>query len=248
MDLHDRFEDWLTDGADGEPPRDLALHASTCDGCMRAVAVVESLQAIQVGAAELPPLRVGGGRPRPFRVARMAVGALAVILLAVSIAIGASGMLSPAPSADAPAASTAERVLAGGPTARATDRSPTPTPSASATPTPSPSATPTALPEPTAAPAQPPAPRTPAPQPPPPTEAPPPPAPTAAPPPPPPTAPPATPSPSIATPTPSPTPSVPPVDTDGDGVPDVIDVCPTEPAGPTPDPDPLRLGCPLPPP
>ena len=174
MDLHDRFDDWLADGADGEPPRDLALHASTCDGCMRAVAVVESLQAIQVGAAELPPLRFGGGRPRPFRVARMAVGALAAILLGVSVVIGASGLLGPAPSADAPARSTPERVLAGGPTPEATDRSasPTPSPSPSATPTPSPSATATASPDPTVAPAPPAAPRTPAPLPPPPTAAP----------------------------------------------------------------------------
>jgi hypothetical protein len=237
MDLHERFDDWLADGADGEPPRDLALHASTCDDCMRAVAVVESLQAIQVGAAELPPLRFGGGRPRPFRVARLAIGALAAVLLGVSIAIGASGMFSPAPSAVGPTESPAERVLAGAPDDEATDRSPSPTPtrSASATPTPSPSATPTGSPDPTAAPAQTQAPRTPVPQPPPPTAAPPTPAPTAAP----------TVAPTSTPPTPSPSPSPTPVpDTDGDGFPDDVDECPLEPAGLTP--DPLRLGCPLP--
>jgi hypothetical protein len=40
--------------------------------------------------------------------------------------------------------------------------------------------------------------------------------------------------------------STPPIDTDGDGVPDVIDECPTVPAGDFP--DPLHPGCPLPPP
>lgn len=211
MDLHDRFDDWLADGAEGEPPRDLALHASTCDGCLRAVAVVESLQAVRVGAAELPPLRVAG-RPGPFRIARMAVGAIAVVLLAVSVGIGATGMLRTAPAAGEPAASTAEGVLAGRPTAEATERSasPSPTPSASDTPTPGPSQTPVASADPTAAPVPvapvPPAPRTaaplpPAPAPPPPTVAPPTPAPPTPAPTPAPTA-----APTSAPPTPSPTP------------------------------------------
>jgi outer membrane biosynthesis protein TonB len=205
MDLHDRFDDWLAGGAQGEPPRDLALHASTCDGCLRAVAVVESLQAIQVEAAGLPPQRSVPGRPRPFRIARMVVGALAAIVLAVSVGIGASGMLGTPLAADDPATPTAEGVLAGGPTAAATERSASasPTPSASETPTPGPSATDAAAasPEPTSAPQPPPPPpppfRTPAPLPPPPTAPPPTAAPTPAP-----TAP---PTPQPPTPSPSPT-------------------------------------------
>lgn len=241
MDLHDRFAEWLADGADGEPSRDLALHASTCEGCLRAIAVVDSLQAIQVGAAELPPLRFSAEPPRPFRVARVAVGTLAVALLGVSVGIGASGILRPTPSTDGPAASTAERVLAGVPTAAATDRSasPSPRPSASASDTPEPSgpATATGTPDSTSAPAQPapgtpapgtpvpgtPAPGTPAPQPPPPTPtptaAPSTPAPTAAP-----TTPPPTPTPTLEpTPTPAPDDCEDGIDNDDDRLIDLLD-------------------------
>ena len=55
-DLHDRFDDWLAAGAEGEPPRDLAVHASGCDACLRSLAAVDSLQAIDIGEAPLPPL------------------------------------------------------------------------------------------------------------------------------------------------------------------------------------------------
>jgi hypothetical protein len=231
MDLHERFVDWLADGAEGEPPRDLALHASSCEDCMRAVAAIESLRAIDVGAAPLPPLRrVAQGRPRPFAIARVTVGALAVILLAASVVIGASGLFRATPPADEPA-STAGDVLAGVPLddrrdRRATD-TPTPSPSPSASPTPSPSPTDApSVEEATAAP-PPPAPRTEAPQPPP-TAAPQPPAPTVAPatpaPPPPtpvPTAPPPsiTPSPTIPEPTPTPAPQCSDgIDNDSDGL------------------------------
>jgi hypothetical protein len=243
MDLHERFVDWLADGAEGEPPRDLALHASSCEDCMRAVAAIESLRAIDVGAAPLPSFRrVAQGRPRPFGIARVAVGGLAVILLAASIAIGASGFFRATPPADEPPAS-AEGVLAGVPSNDSTDRratdTPTPSPSASPTPSPSPTDSPS-LDEATAAP-PPPAPPTAAPQPPgtaapqpPRTAAPQPPAPTVAPatpaPPPPtpaPTAPSTVPSPSAPTPIPSPSP--PPIDSDGDLIPDIVDNCPNVP-------------------
>lgn len=50
----------------------------------------------------------------------------------------------------------------------------------------------------------------------------------------------------IPTPAPTPEPSGTPSDSDGDGIPDDVDDCPAEPAGPTP--DPFRPGCPLLPP
>lgn len=43
---------------------------------------------------------------------------------------------------------------------------------------------------------------------------------------------------------PPPAPPPPPVDTDGDGIVDKDDICPHDPAGPNPDPDPLHRGCP----
>jgi hypothetical protein len=235
MDLHARFVDWLADGAEGEPPRDLALHASSCEDCMRSVAAVDSLRAIDVGAAPLPPLhRVAEDRARPIGVARVAVGGLAVILLGASVAIAASGFFRATPPADEPARS-AEGVLAGAPSPDNTDRPvrDTPTPSPSASPAPSASPTVAASLEATAAPAAAPAPAPPQPAPgtaapqPPRTAAPQPPAPTAAPATPAPTAPPPQPTPSIVVPpptaSPSPTPTLIPlaacsngVDDDGD--------------------------------
>src|SRR5688500_20028148 len=97
-DLHDRFDDWLAGGAEGEPPRDLAVHASGCDACLRSLAAVDSLQAIDIGAASLPPLGTvaPAGRESLARTLRYAVGAVAVVLLGGSVAIGAFGLLRPA--------------------------------------------------------------------------------------------------------------------------------------------------------
>ena len=230
MELHDRFEDWLVGGAEGEPPRDLALHAWSCDDCLRAVAAIESLQAIDVGAAPLPPLSDVAERSRRLGVARLAVGGLAAVLLGVSFALGASGLLRPAtPAADAPATRVAaEGVLFGAPTADPTatsSPSDVPSPTESLTPIPSPTAPPAPIPAPAQPAAPPPAP--PPPPPPPPT-----PAPTAAP-----TAAPSTPVPSAAptTPPPTPTPTLEPsptpspddcedgIDNDGDTFVDLLD-------------------------
>lgn len=96
-DLHDRFDDWLVAGAEGEPPRDLAVHASGCDACLRSLAAVDSLQAIDIGEASLPPLGMAAtDRESTIRTLRYAVGAVAVVLLGGSVAIGAFGLLRPA--------------------------------------------------------------------------------------------------------------------------------------------------------
>jgi len=214
-DLHDRFDEWLVAGAEGEPPRDLAVHASGCDACLRSLAAIDSLQAIDIGAT-LPPLGMAAptGREGLARTLRYAVGAVAVVLLGTSVAIAASGLLRPAQLGSArPTPSPAEGVLAGVPTAPPASQpdseqptaspgdsgkpkqSPTESPVAVATPAPQvlPHSTPTppplGTPRPTPAPTQSPAPTS---------------APTATPivTPPPPTP---TPSPSIVVPTPTPT-------------------------------------------
>ncbi|HEX7172709.1 MAG TPA: hypothetical protein VF365_08895 [Candidatus Limnocylindria bacterium] len=96
-DLHERFGAWLTDGARVELPRDVALHASACDACVRDAAAFDALLAIEPGAAPLPPLRAG----RPPRaiptipVLRAAVGVAAVVALGVSVGIGTGALLDP---------------------------------------------------------------------------------------------------------------------------------------------------------
>ena len=148
MDLHERFDDWLVGGAEGDPPRDLAVHASSCDACLRSLAAVDSLQAIDIGGASMPPLRmVAAAGSESLRTLRYAVGAVAVVLLGTSVAIGASGLLRPTElGSDAEAASPGEGVLAGVPSANATSPPPSATPSASASDRPRPSPTPTGRP------------------------------------------------------------------------------------------------------
>ena len=94
-DLHDRFGDWLTDGARVDLPRDAALHASTCDVCLRRAAAFDTLLAIDPGAAVLPALRADPrrGALTGFRLARMTSAVLAVLALSAAVGIGASGLL-----------------------------------------------------------------------------------------------------------------------------------------------------------
>ena len=162
MDLHERFADWLAGGAEGDPPRDLAIHASGCTDCMRAVAALESIQAIDAGAASMPPLRAVGSEPVvALGAARVAVGAAAVILLAASVGIGASGWFRSADPVAEASSTPAGEVLGGGPPSRPTASvAASPSPTKRITGTPSPSASPAATTAATAAPTQAPPPRT----------------------------------------------------------------------------------------
>ena len=141
MELHEGFDDWLVGGAEGDPPRDLAVHASGCDACLRSLAAVDSLQAIDIGGASMPPLGMvaAAGRESLTRTLRYAVGAVAVVLLGTSVAIGASGLLRPTQlGPDVVAASPGEGVLAGVPSARATSQPVSEQPTASASDSPKP--------------------------------------------------------------------------------------------------------------
>jgi hypothetical protein len=53
-DPHLRFDAWLLAGADGEPARDLALHASVCSICIPRVAALDLLTAVDTGQAPIP--------------------------------------------------------------------------------------------------------------------------------------------------------------------------------------------------
>lgn len=237
-ELHDEFDAWIAGGPREDPPRDVALHASGCDACLRLAASFDALLTIDPGLAPPPPLRAAPLAPLaigPMRVARSVGAALAVMLVIGAGAIFGANAFRP-PSSDAVAIATptptptiVEGVLgaAGGPSrtaASTTSASPSssvePSPTSSPTPTPRP-ITVVATPQPTMGGGPPPAsavPATPVPTPRPTA------APTVAPPP----APTPTPTPTpTATPTPTPAPiETPPSDTDGDSVPDASDNCP----------------------
>lgn len=143
-DLHSRFAAWLTDGARAELPRDAALHASACDACLRDAAAFDALLAIDPGAAALPPLRAASASRLAPRLGmlRAGVGVAAVLLLAVSVGIGAGGLLDQRADLTTPAVSPTpdgEGILGGGggPAASATatvEGSESADPSASAEP------------------------------------------------------------------------------------------------------------------
>ncbi len=147
-ELHDLFAGWLSarqPGAADDPPRDLALHAAGCDRCLRAASAIDTLSAIDVGAAAPPPLRAEPIRwteGRLVRLARYATATAALVLVAASVAIGSSWLNERRPTdAVEVRSSPAGDILAGVPSPTARARSGTkasttssPQPSASAEP------------------------------------------------------------------------------------------------------------------
>ena len=138
-ELHERFADWLTArsaGSDEDPPRDLALHAAGCERCLRSAAAVDTLDTIDVGAADLPPLRIDASAERGalLRIARIAVAGAALVLVAASAAIGSSWLSGVRPIESTDQRTTpGEGVLAGVPSATAAA---SPTSTARTTPSP----------------------------------------------------------------------------------------------------------------
>ena len=54
-DSHHLLEAWLVEGAVGDPPRELAVHASVCESCARRLGAFDALAGVDVGAAGSPP-------------------------------------------------------------------------------------------------------------------------------------------------------------------------------------------------
>ena len=85
-ELHDEFDAWISAGANEDPPRDVALHASGCDICLRLAASFDALAAVDPGLAPAPPLRAARVSPlsrAPARVARSAAAAVAVVAVSL---------------------------------------------------------------------------------------------------------------------------------------------------------------------
>jgi hypothetical protein len=100
---HARFEAWLAESTPGDPPRDLALHASTCAECLARAAGLDALRAVDPGLAPMPPLRVGAA-PRATGmtpVARAVAGVAAAGLLGTAVLVGAAVLTGdPSPAGD----------------------------------------------------------------------------------------------------------------------------------------------------
>lgn len=143
-DLHAAFDAWLTQGARDDLPRAVALHASACPGCLRAAGAFDALAAIDLEAAELPPLGIAPARADRRRGLVPAAAAAVAVLLVIGAGIVAGGTLLRPPDEPEVAVSTptpGEGVLGGqgGPQTSATESpissgSPTATPTASVQP------------------------------------------------------------------------------------------------------------------
>jgi hypothetical protein len=132
-DLHEAFDAWLTRGARDDLPRAVALHASACPGCRRAAGAFDALAAIDLEAAELPPLRVAAApADRRRGLVPATVAAIAVLLVIGGGIVAGETLLRPPDEPDVAIATptVGEGVLGdqGGPQASASD---SPTPSAS---------------------------------------------------------------------------------------------------------------------
>jgi hypothetical protein len=173
-DPHRRFSDWLLEGAEGDPPRDLAVHAWVCPQCRASIEALDALAAVDIGAPNLPaPTRPVAHRERQTAF-RSLVTTAVVLIVAAGVGIGGWQALDylrhHAPEIAAASPTPNQQVLGGSGTPQATPSavptvqvtatavpsiatlapSPTPRPDASATPrpaaTPRPTTAPTPLP------------------------------------------------------------------------------------------------------
>ncbi|MDP9271498.1 MAG: hypothetical protein M3P14_11115 [Chloroflexota bacterium] len=118
-DLHERFVGWLLAGAEGDPPRDVAIHAALCPECGHWIAAQDALAGIDPGRAPLPPSRAlaqaaPGWRP----VVRLAAATGSLLVIGGVGALGASQLMGSQTG-------TTQEVLAATGTPEATARAPT---------------------------------------------------------------------------------------------------------------------------
>jgi hypothetical protein len=142
MDLHDAFTRWLISGQKSSLPRDVAVHASACPGCLRATGAFDALVYVDAASAPEPHVEETAHAERRFPLVRgpmLAGGAVLLLVMATTGVMAVSGAFDPpvpdlaAASAATPGGSVIEGVLGNqrSPSAIGTER---PTPSADASP------------------------------------------------------------------------------------------------------------------
>lgn len=130
--LHDDLQAWAAAGADGALRRDVAVHASSCEDCLRTTAGLDALTLLDVGAAPMPSKALAGmidEHDGPLLGAFRAVGgAIAVLTVVAGVAVLILSALGGNGGGIARESATpAEGVLSGeGP--RAAESQPLPTP------------------------------------------------------------------------------------------------------------------------
>ena len=89
---HGRFREWLAAGAEGDPPRDLAVHASVCAECSRWIGALDLLAVVDTGLADMPVEPMGRERGRLTMAVRL-VGATAILFSAAILGVGVSQLI-----------------------------------------------------------------------------------------------------------------------------------------------------------
>ena len=103
MELHDVFTRWLVSGQEGSLPRDVAVHASACPACLRAVSRVRRPRVVDARSAPEPPVidvAYSDQRAKVVRGAMWAAGVTALLVVATTGVMAANGVFNPSPPAD----------------------------------------------------------------------------------------------------------------------------------------------------
>lgn len=88
-DLHAQLAAWLADGALGDPPREIAVHASVCEQCAASLGAFDALALIDVGAAGSPPPLSARSRLRMGMAwARVGTAVTATVLVGLLVGFG----------------------------------------------------------------------------------------------------------------------------------------------------------------
>lgn len=170
-DSHAQLEAWLVDGAMGDPPREIAVHATLCESCTARLGAFDALALIDVAAAGSPPLLTAPTRLRKgVASARLATAVVGTVVAGILVVFGVSQLVGLGGPSGGPAGGPEGTELAGlsnpsdgaGPagsqeqSSLGLDAAGTPTPGASATPQPgvTPGPLPSLLPGPTPRPLQ----------------------------------------------------------------------------------------------
>lgn len=91
-EAHQRFHDWLTAGAEDDPPRDVAVHASVCPGCLASIAALDQLAMVDPGLAPQPAAPTGTEPGRLARAGRR-VSPAGVLFSAAILGVGVSQLI-----------------------------------------------------------------------------------------------------------------------------------------------------------
>jgi hypothetical protein len=93
-DSHQILDEWLIEGALGDPPREVAVHAAVCASCARRLGAFDALAAVDVSAGGSPP-----PLPAPSRLvvgmawARIGTAVAGTVVAGILVVFGASQLL-----------------------------------------------------------------------------------------------------------------------------------------------------------